>query len=120
MAQATIMTRRLSPGANGFDPAELARVGPALKAFVDRGELAGVVTLTSHHGEVVQAQAIGWRDLESQSPMRLDALFRIASMTKPITSVAAMMLVEEGKIALDDPVSRWVPELADLRVLRDA
>lgn len=104
---------------NGFDPARLAMVGPALQQFVDSGELAGIVTLTSSGGEVVQREAIGWADIETHTPMRHDTLFRIASMTKPITSVAALMLVEEGKIALDDPVTRWLPELADLRVLRD-
>ena len=105
--------------ARGFDPAKLARVGPALQEFVDRGELAGVVTLTSRGGEIVQAEALGWCDIERKAPMRSDTLFRIASMTKPITSVAAMMLVEEGRIALDAPIARWVPELADVRVLRD-
>lgn len=104
----------------GFDPAALAAIGPALAEFVDRGELAGIVSLTSRGGEVVHAETIGWRDVETRSPMRPDTLFRIASMTKPITSVAAMMLVEEGRIALADPISRWIPELADLRVLRDA
>jgi CubicO group peptidase (beta-lactamase class C family) len=104
----------------GLDPAKLAEVGPALQAFVDRGELAGVVTLTSQAGRIVQAEAIGWSDLETRAPMRSDTLFRIASMTKPITSAAALMLVEEGRMALDDPISRWVPELADPLVLRDA
>jgi CubicO group peptidase (beta-lactamase class C family) len=106
--------------AHGFDPAKLATVRPALQAFVDRGELAGIVTLTSRRGEIVQAEAIGWSDVETSTPMRSDTLFRIASMTKPITSVAALMLVEQGKIALADPISRWVPELASPRVLRDA
>jgi CubicO group peptidase (beta-lactamase class C family) len=105
--------------ARGFDPARLAKVGPALQEFVDRGELAGVVTLTSRGGEIVQAEALGWCDIESNAPMRSDTLFRIASMTKPITSVAALMLVEEGRMTLDDPITRWVPELANVRVLRD-
>ena len=106
--------------AQGFDPAKLAMVGRALQAFVDSGELAGIVTLTSQHGEFVQAEAIGRCDIETNTPMRFDTLFRIASMTKPITSVAALMLVEQGRIALSDPISRWVPELARPRVLRDA
>ncbi|MFZ0267230.1 serine hydrolase domain-containing protein [Caulobacter sp.] len=106
--------------AQGFDPGGLAAIGPSLQAFVDRGELAGVVTLTSRRGEIVQAEAIGWSDIEAKTPMRPDSLFRIASMTKPITSVAALMLVEQGKIALTDPISRWIPELADPLVLRDA
>lgn len=106
--------------AHGLDSGKLAAIAPALQAFVDGGELAGVVTLASRGGEIVQDLSIGWSDLESRRPMRRDSLFRIASMTKPITSVAALMLLEEGRIALSDPVSRWVPELADPRVLRDA
>jgi CubicO group peptidase (beta-lactamase class C family) len=113
------MTRDVLSPRGGFDPAKLALVGPALREFVDRGELAGLVTLTSRAGEIVQGEAIGWCDLETRTPMRPDTLFRIASMTKPITSVAALMLVEEDRIALDDPISRWIPELADVRVLRD-
>lgn len=103
-----------------LDPAKLAAVRPALQAFVDRGELAGVVTLVSLGGEIVHRDAIGFSDLESRTPMRADTLFRIASMSKPITSAAALMLVEEGKLALSDPITRWIPELADLSVLDDA
>src|SRR5690606_21333392 len=76
-------------------------------------------TLTSRHGEIVQAEEIGWSDIETRTPMRPDTLFRIASMTKPITSVAALMLVEQGRMALEEPITRWIPELADLRVLRE-
>ena len=104
----------------GFDPAKLAAVGPALQPFIDRGELAGIVTLTSHRGRVVQSEALGWSDIETRRAMRPDTLFRIASMTKPITSAAALMLVEQGRIALSDPISRWIPELAERRVLRNA
>jgi CubicO group peptidase (beta-lactamase class C family) len=113
------MTKDAFRRAHGFDPAKLAAVRPALQAFVESGELAGIVTLTSRGGEIVQSEAIGWSDIETKAPMRSDTLFRIASMTKPITSVAALMLMEEGKLALADPISRWVPELANLRVLRD-
>ena len=104
----------------GLDPEKLATVRPALQGFVDRGELAGIVTLASLAGEIVHAEAIGWSDIEASTPMRMDTLFRIASMTKPITSVAALMLMEEGKLRLSDPITRWIPELADLRVLRGA
>lgn len=114
------MTSDVFRRASGFDPGKLAGVGPALREFVDRGELAGIVTLTSRHGEIVRAEAIGWCDIETGTPMRSDTLFRIASMTKPVTSVTALMLVEQGRIALSDPISRWIPELADPRVLRDA
>lgn len=102
-----------------LDRAKLATVRSALQGFVDRGELAGIVTLASLGGEIVHSEAIGWSDIETRTPMRPDTLFRIASMTKPITSVAALMLMEEGRISLDEPVTRWAPELADLRVLRD-
>jgi CubicO group peptidase (beta-lactamase class C family) len=114
------MTSEALCRALGFDPAKLALVRPALQRFVDSGELAGIVTLTSRHGEIVQAESIGWRDIEARAAMRTDTLFRIASMTKPITSVAALMLMEEGRIALADPITRWVPELASLRVLRNS
>jgi CubicO group peptidase (beta-lactamase class C family) len=113
------MTQDVFRRAARLDPAMLAAIRPGLQAFVDRGELAGVVTLTSVGGEIVQSEALGWADLETRAPMRPDSLFRIASMTKPITSVAALMLMEEGRIGLDDPISRWIPELADLRVLKD-
>lgn len=105
--------------APGFDAAKLAAVGPALQAFVDSGELAGIVTLASHRGEIVHLEALGWSDLETGARMRPDTLFRIASMTKPVTSAAALMLMEEGKLSLHDPISRWVPELAEPAVLRD-
>lgn len=102
-----------------LDPEALAAVRPALQGFVDRGELSGIVTLASIGGQVVHSDAIGWSDIESRTPMRTDTLFRIASMTKPITSVAALILLEEGRLRLDDPVTRWVPELANLSVLRN-
>jgi CubicO group peptidase (beta-lactamase class C family) len=99
--------------------AKLAAVRPELQKFIDRGELAGIVSLVSRHGEIVCADALGWSSIEDRIPMQLDTMFWIASMTKPITSVAALMLIEDGKIALDDPVTRWVPELGSRRVLKD-
>lgn len=98
----------------------LAGVRTGLQEFVDRGELAGIVTLVSRGGQIAVADALGWRDMEARAPMQPDTLFRIASMTKPITSVAALMLIEEGRLALDDPITRWVPELADRQVLRSS
>lgn len=113
------MTNSVCVRSHGLDPVMLAAIAPALEAFVSGGELPGIVTLASRGGEIVQSLSIGWSDLETRTPMRPDSLFRIASMTKPITSVAALMLMEEGRIALTDPISRWIPELADPRVLRD-
>lgn len=114
------MTNDVIGRGRGFDPGKLAEVSPALQQFIDRRELAGSVTLTSHRGEIVQSEALGWSDIETKTAMRPDTLFRIASMTKPITSVAALMLVEQGRIALSDPISRWIPELAEPRVMRHA
>ncbi len=88
-----------------------------LRAEVDQGTLGGIVALVYHRGRVVHANAVGWRDPAHTQPMTRDTLFRIASMTKPITSVATMMLWEEGRFALDDPVDRWLPELASPTVL---
>jgi CubicO group peptidase (beta-lactamase class C family) len=113
------MTIDVPSPVRGFDPEKLAGIRPALERFVASGELAGIVTLTSRGDEIVQSDAIGQADIELGRPMAHDTLFRIASMSKPISSVAALMLIEEGRIALDDPVTRWIPELADLRVLRD-
>jgi CubicO group peptidase (beta-lactamase class C family) len=89
----------------------------ALEKSVQAGELAGAVGLVWHNGKSA-AVCAGWRDLETRSPIERDTIFRIASMTKPITSVAALMLVDEGRIALDDPISRYAPEFAHMRVLR--
>ncbi|MEZ4701250.1 MAG: serine hydrolase domain-containing protein [Rhodothermales bacterium] len=96
----------------------LDKIAPALEALVDADELAGAATLVWRDGEVIQHAAVGWRDMATAQLVERDTLFRIASMTKPITSVAALMLVEEGRMALDDPIVRWAPEFADMRVLR--
>ena len=103
----------------GFDSARLAQTRAAMQRFVDAGHIAGIVMLTWRHGEIAQADALGLRDIESRAPMTRDTLFRIASMTKPVTSVAALMLVEEGRIALESAVTNWLPELAKLMVLCD-
>ncbi|MGN6374847.1 MAG: serine hydrolase domain-containing protein [Sphingomonas sp.] len=97
--------------------ATLAATRDRLQGFVDRGELAGIVTLVSRAGEVIAHDALGWRDIEVRAPMQPDTLFRIASMTKPITSVMALMLIEQGRLRLDQPVTEWLPELTDRRVL---
>ena len=86
---------------------------------VEAGLLSGAVTAVWHRGEVVNLNEIGYRDVQAGLPMRRDTIFRIASMTKPVTVAAAMTLIDEGKLALSDPITRWVPELADVRVLVD-
>ena len=105
--------------AAGFSAARLERSRSAMQDFVDKDDVAGCVSLVWRHGETAQVDALGYRDRETREPMTRDTLFRIASMTKPVTSVAALMLVEDGMIALDDPVSRWLPELAEPQVLVD-
>jgi len=102
----------------GFDPERLARVSHALQRFVDSGDVAGIVTLVWRHGEIAHVDTLGWRDLETQaSDDPRHVCFRIASMTKPVTSVAALMLVEEGRLDFESPASKWLPELANLAVL---
>jgi CubicO group peptidase (beta-lactamase class C family) len=104
----------------GFDREALAQVPAALKTVIDQGALAGLVTLVWKGGEIVRLDTLGQRDIAAGLPMERDTLFRIASMTKPVTTLAAMMLVEEGKLRLDDPVTRWLPELGGMLVLEDA
>lgn len=91
----------------------------SIREVVDAGLLSGAVTMVWQRGEVLQLNAIGYRDVEARIPMQRDTIFRIASMSKPVTTVAAMMLVDEGKMAIDDPITRWLPEFADMRVLED-
>jgi CubicO group peptidase (beta-lactamase class C family) len=91
----------------------------SIRQVVDAGLLSGAVTLVSQRGEVLQFNAIGYRDAEARIPMQRDTIFRIASMSKPVTTAAAMTLVDEGKMTLDDPITRWLPEFADMRVLED-
>jgi len=90
----------------------------AIRELVDAGELAGAVTLVWRDGEVLQQACVGYQDVATGQPLTRDTLFRIASMTKPITSTAALMMVEEGRFALEDPITRWAPEFAEMRVLR--
>jgi CubicO group peptidase (beta-lactamase class C family) len=90
----------------------------SVRKMVEDGSLAGAVTLVWQAGKVLQAAGVGWREIDSRLPMERNTLFRIASMTKPITSTAALMLWEEGRFALNDPIARWAPEFSQMRVLR--
>jgi CubicO group peptidase (beta-lactamase class C family) len=91
----------------------------SIREAVDAGLLSGAVTLVWRGGEILQVNAIGLRDVDAGLPMRRDTVFRIASMSKPVTTAAAMTLLEEGKFTLGDPIVRWLPEFADMRVLDD-
>ncbi len=94
-----------------------AVVTSELERHVDAGVLAGVVAGVWQHGKLVRQSCVGVRELETRSAMHPDAIFRIASMTKPITSTVALMLLEEGRFALADPISRWAPEFTHMRVV---
>ena len=91
----------------------------SIREVCDAGLLAGAVTVVWQRGEVLQTNEIGYRDVDAGLPMQRDTLFRIASMTKPVTVAAAMSLVDAGKLALHEPIARWTPELAGVRVLDD-
>jgi CubicO group peptidase (beta-lactamase class C family) len=96
---------------------KVRRIQEVLQGVVDAGELAGAAAAVWRDGNIETACA-GWRDMETQVPMGRDTIFRIASMTKPITSLAALMLVDEGKIALNDPISAYAPEFSQMRVMK--
>ena len=100
----------------GFTAEGLAALDRTFHGLVDEGQLAGVVTLVARHGRIVHLDACGTLDLGAQAPVQADSIFRIASMTKPIIGAAMMMLWEEGKWALDDPVARHIPEFEGLKV----
>ncbi|HZC17590.1 MAG TPA: serine hydrolase domain-containing protein [Caulobacteraceae bacterium] len=104
---------------SGLSRDELGKIGPAMQGVIDQGLLSGVVTLLWRNGEIAQVTTNGLANRETRTPMASDTIFRIASMTKPITSVAALMLMEEGKLRLDDPITRWLPEFANMQVLKD-
>ncbi|HEX7902033.1 MAG TPA: serine hydrolase domain-containing protein [Planctomycetota bacterium] len=96
--------------AQDFDPAKLEAIGPGMKGFVERKQAAGVVTLVGRRDGVVHHEAAGLRNLESAAPMEPDTIFQIASMTKPVTGMAIAMLEDEGKLSVDDPVEKHLPE----------
>jgi CubicO group peptidase (beta-lactamase class C family) len=112
-------TPRPAPGAaaSGLSAERLQRLHAGMQGFVDRKEVSGIVTLVSRNGRLADVHAVGMQDVDSRTPMKTDTIFRIASMTKPITSVAAMMLYEEGKLLLTDPVSKFIPAFKSMQVM---
>jgi CubicO group peptidase (beta-lactamase class C family) len=102
---------------SGLSKGRLGRLHDVIAGFVERGEVPGLVALASRHGET-HVEALGMKVIGGSDRVRRDTIFRIASMTKPITAAAAMILVEECKLRFDDPVDPLLPELADRRVLR--
>src|SRR5687767_1253761 len=100
----------------GLSADRLKRVTELMQRLIDAKTFSGAVTLVARNGRIAHFEAQGQMDLESKKPMQKDAIFRIMSMTKPVVGVSVMMLVEEGRIRLTDPVSRFIPELQNLKV----
>ncbi len=117
-AQSSAQSNSQSSAAKGaaVDQTVLARIPQRMKAFVDQKAVAGAVTLVAHGGDTVEFDATGMADIEAGRPMKKDTIFQIMSMTKPVTAIGIMMLAEEGKLALRDPVEQYLPEFHDVRV----
>lgn len=105
-----------SPESVDMSPARLKRIVPIMQGYVDRGEVSGISTAVIRHGKIVHMESVGLRDIERKSPMTRDTIFRIYSMTKPVTSVAVMILYEEGKVELTDPISKYLPQFEGMKV----
>jgi len=100
----------------GLSSERLARITEMMKRHIAAGEVSGGVTLVARHGKIAHLEATGVTDIDSKKPMTKDAVFRVASMTKPVTGVAIMMMMEEGKLKITDPVSKYIPSFKDLKV----
>jgi CubicO group peptidase (beta-lactamase class C family) len=101
----------------GFSAERLTRISASLQKYIDGGKVAGMISLVSRKGKVVHCDRYGWKDLASRQPMELDTIFRIYSMSKPIVSSAAMMLLEENRFHLNDPVSAYLPAFTNMKVI---
>jgi CubicO group peptidase (beta-lactamase class C family) len=112
---------RAKPEDVGFSAERLNRIGTTLKSDIDAGKIPGAVIAIVRHGKLVMLDAYGWRDKDAKLPMTTDTIFNVASMTKPMVTVGALMLYEQGKLLIDDPLSKYFPKFADARVAsRDA
>jgi CubicO group peptidase (beta-lactamase class C family) len=100
----------------GVSSERLQRIHETIQRHVDAGDISGAVTLVASRGRIVHLEAHGLMDIESKKPMEKDTIFRLASMSKPITAVAVLMMIEEGKVRLDDPVSKFIPEFGHMKV----
>lgn len=102
--------------ADAIAPQRLSMLDNAMQAQIDDGHLAGIATLIYQDGEIVHRQQLGYQDIASETPLAEDTLYKIFSLTKPVTAVALLMLVEEGKLSLDDPLEKYLPQFKDLQV----
>ncbi len=108
---------KAKPESVGLSSARLARIDREVQSWVDGGKIAGAVTLLERRGKTAHIGVYGYQDREAKTPMREDTIFAIMSMTKPITSLAVLMLYEEGRFLLTDPVSKYIPAFADMKVI---
>ena len=104
------------PAALGLTESALAHIEPALQAYVDSGKLAGSYAVIVRHGRIGYERTVGWRDRARRAPLRRDAIFRIYSMTKPVVAAGVLRLVDQGKLALNDPVAKYIPAFAHVQV----
>src|SRR5204863_4036262 len=111
-AQLTTISRKSS----GFDTVRLEVMHDTARRYVDRGLHAGIITLLAHDGKIVDFQTYGYRDLEKKLPMERDTICRVYSMSKIITCAATLILFEDGRFTLDDPISNYIPELNGMKV----
>lgn len=107
------------PDVVGMSAARLARIRPVMQRYVDERLIPGAVTMVARQGKVVHFDACGYKEVDRQDPMQTDTIFRVASMTKPVVSLALMMLYEEGKFQLHDPVAKFLPGFANMQVMVD-
>jgi CubicO group peptidase (beta-lactamase class C family) len=107
----------VQPESVGLSSARLQRINPVMQQYIDQDTFGGILTLVARKGQIAHLETFGWQEKETNRPMALDTIFRIYSMTKPITSAATMMLCEEGKLRLSDPISRYIPAFKDTKVL---
>src|SRR4051812_47178620 len=110
------LTATAKPEDVGLSSERLARIGEMMQRHLAAGDFAGGVTLVARKGRIAHLEAHGVMDLESKKPMPKDAVFRVASMTKPVTGLAIMMMMEEGKLRITDPVSKFIPEFKEMKV----
>lgn len=110
---------RAAPETVGVSTEHLERIRPVMQGYVDDGRIAGFLTVVARRGKIVHFETVGMRDVENKKPMEADTIFRIHSMSKPITSVAVMMLYEEGHFQLDTPVSEFIPEFKNMKVYNE-
>ena len=120
---ALVLAGQVPPGSPedvGLSSERLGRIHEAMERHIEAGNITGAVTLVARQGRIAHFEAHGLMDLDSETPMRKDAAFRLMSMTKPVTAVAVLMMLEEGKLRLGDPVSKFLPEFAEMQVVAGA